>query len=398
MNDAKLRNWWWHRQGLDGSLIDAAPGEILEQSGWARSVAGVGPYLALFARGRTSRVAADAAVAQIKIHELPAARGCTYVLPASDFAVGLTVAQPFGEADLRTAAKLGVTEKEIDKLCDAVVGALSASSEPLDPEAIKAATGKAVRNLGDEGKKKGMITTLPVALGRLQSRGEIRRVPIGGRLDQQRYKYVRWSPNPLANSKLTTEDAYVELARHFFRWVGPATMKEFQWYSGLGVKAAKDTVASLDLVPVDAGSDRLWFAADADAFAKFAAPADPQYALVSSLDAISATRRDVSTLVDAKDRAAFDKITFGGKAGGNLVDLAAHAIFDRGRLIGYWEYDADAGEIVWILFSGKKSKDLGRVVEETESYVREQLGDARSFSLDSPKSRAPKIAAMRKLS
>lgn len=47
------------------------------------------------------------------------------------------------------------------------------------------------RNLGEAGKKKGVITTLPVALGILQAHGEIRRVPVNGRLDQQRYGYVR---------------------------------------------------------------------------------------------------------------------------------------------------------------------------------------------------------------
>ncbi|MFJ4191386.1 hypothetical protein [Kitasatospora sp. NPDC089509] len=31
----------------------------------------------------------------------------------------------------------------------------------------------------------------------------------------------------------------------------------------------------------------------------------------------------------------------------------------------------------------------------TEAFVRDELGDARGFSLDSPKSRAPKIAALR---
>jgi hypothetical protein len=82
MNDAKLRGWWWHRQGLDGSLRGKPPATVLERSGWARSVGGVGPYLTLFARAGTSREAADAAVARLDIHELPAARGCTYVLPA----------------------------------------------------------------------------------------------------------------------------------------------------------------------------------------------------------------------------------------------------------------------------------------------------------------------------
>ena len=44
-----------------------------------------------------------------------------------------------------------------------------------------------------------------------------------------------------------------------------------------------------------------------------------------------------------------------------------------------------------------KDKALDAAVKKTEAYVRDQLGDARSFSLDSPKSRAPKIEALRKL-
>jgi hypothetical protein len=44
----------------------------------------------------------------------------------------------------------------------------------------------------------------------------------------------------------------------------------------------------------------------------------------------------------------------------------------------------------------KKDMVLQEAVTRTERYVREQLGDARSFSLDSPKSRAPRIEALRK--
>jgi len=393
--ESKLRAWWWTRQGLDGSLDGMKPAEVLTQAGWSRSVGGVGPYLSLFARAGTSREAADSAAAKLEIHELPAARGCTYVVPAADYAVALAVGQSAPDADMKVAAKLGVTEKEIAKLEDVVLKTLD--GEPLDPDAIKQSAGKAVRNLGEEGKKKGMITTLPLALGPLQARGEIRRVPIGGRLDQQRYKYVRWSPNPLERSKVDQNAALTELANRFFHWVGPATMKEFQWFSGLGVKAAKDAVEPLQLAPIEPGSDRLLLSEDAESFNDFTAPSEPRYALVSSLDSISAARRDVSTLVDSKDQETVAKLTFGNKPGGALTDLAAHAILDRGRLIGYWEYDVDAGRIVWATFAGKKDKALKAAIENTESYVRDQLGDARSFSLDSPKSRKPKIEALKKL-
>ena len=84
----KLRAWWFRKQGLDGSLKNTGVAEVLQKTGWARSVGGVNPYITLFARAGISRDAADAALAKIEIHELPAARGCTYVLPVSDFALG----------------------------------------------------------------------------------------------------------------------------------------------------------------------------------------------------------------------------------------------------------------------------------------------------------------------
>jgi hypothetical protein len=131
------------------------------------------------------------------------------------------VGQAFREAEMKTARKLGVTDQEIDRLRDAVSQALT--DGPMDPEALKAAVGGAARNLGPEGVKKGITTTMPVALGLMQTVGEIRRIPISGQLDQQRYKYALWKPNPLAKWKLSVEESYVELARGFFRWIPNAS-------------------------------------------------------------------------------------------------------------------------------------------------------------------------------
>jgi Winged helix DNA-binding domain len=246
MEQSKIRSWWAHRQGLDGALAGKSAPEVLQRAGWARSVGGSNPYLTLFSRAGLDRENIDAAVAKLEIYELPSARGCTYVLPASDFALGLTVGQGFG-GEMKTAEKLGVTQKEIDKLCDSIITALE--NGPLDPDGLREATGKAVRNLGPEGQKKGLTTTLPVALGKLQSSGVIRRIPTNGRLDQQRYKYSLWRPNPLQDFRQSKEEAYTELARRFFAWIGPATLAEFQQFSGLGVKASKVAVEPLKLEP-----------------------------------------------------------------------------------------------------------------------------------------------------
>ena len=315
--DEKLRAWWSHRQGLDGRLVGARPAEVLEQTGWARSVGGVGPYLTLFARGGASREAADEAVARLEIHELPAARGCTYLVPASDFALALKAGEAFGGGEMKVASKLGVTGKEIDRLCDAVLNALSKG--PLDPDEIRGATGKASRSLGEEGKKKGLTTTLPLALGRLQACGQIRRLSMNGRLDHQRYRYTLWRPDPLAKFKLSAEEAQTELARRYFSWIGPATVAEFQWFSALSGKAAKAAIEPLKLELLV--GDRLMLPGDREQFEAFKIPRQPQYVLVSSIDSLSLLRRDLGSLVDDSDSSR--KFLTGE------VDLPSHGIFDR---------------------------------------------------------------------
>jgi hypothetical protein len=59
MANEKLRAWWWQRQGLDGSLGGSSAAKVLEATGWARSVGGVGPYLTLYSRAGVSREAAS---------------------------------------------------------------------------------------------------------------------------------------------------------------------------------------------------------------------------------------------------------------------------------------------------------------------------------------------------
>jgi Winged helix DNA-binding domain len=393
VDEAKLRAWWFHRQGLDGGLAGVSPAGVLERTGWARSMGGSGPYLGFHGRGGAGREAIDAAVAALEIHELPSARGCTYVVPASDFALALALSQGFGqEADMRVARKLGVTDAEVDALCTAVMDALGQA--PLAPDELRAATGGAARGLGEEGKKKGLATTLPLALGRLQSAGEIRRVPVNGRLDQQRYRYTLWRPNPLAGFRLAAGECNVELARRFFSWIGPASLAELQGFAGLGVKAARAAVEPLRLVPLAADDQRLLLPDQRRELEAFTAPPTPRYALVSNLDGVLLLRRDVGSLLapaDATRSAAGEK---GPEAVASLEYLPNHAILDRGRLIGFWEYDPGPAEIVWTCFI-RPDAALRQQVRAVERFLRDDLGDMRAFSLDSPKSRQPRLEQLR---
>ena len=394
-SEEKLRAFWAHRQGLDGGLTGASPAEVLTATGWARSIGSSTPYLSLFARAGVDRERVDGDLARLAICELPTARGCAYVLPAADYALGLTLGVAAAVADVTAATRqLPVTRGEVDKLCVTVLEILDAAAEPMDPAAIRGAAGDAVRSLGEEGKKRGHSTTLPMALSLLQSQGEIRRVPADGRLDQQRYAYVRWSPSPLDGYTADLEETYTQLARRYFGWAGPASLAHFRWFSGLGATAARTAVAPLALVPVAGREELLLLPEQVDEFDAFAVPRAPSYVLVPVHDGVHLLYRELGRLLDPPDTA---RPVPGGKAGrtlGQEPDPPSLAILDRGRLVGLWEYDVDARDIVYQAFV-RPDAALRQAVAHTAEFVRDQLGDARTAAMDTPRSRAPRIGALR---
>ncbi len=136
------------------------------------------------------------------------------------------------------------------------------------------------------------------------------------------------------------------------------------------------------------GDTRFLLPHDRTEFEAFQPPKEQRYSLIGSIDSLFLLRTDATSLIDAADlkRPAL---------AGVLKGLPNHAIVDRGRLVGLWDYDQATQTIAWVSFV-KKDKALQHAVTRTETFIREQLGDARSFGLDSPKSRAPRIAALRK--
>jgi hypothetical protein len=75
------------------------------------------------------------------------------------------------------------------------------------------------------------------------------------------------------------------------------------------------------------------------------------------------------------------------------ADLPDHPILDRGRIIGLWQYDPAKERIAHWLFDGPTPAATQRIAE-VEVWIRTELGDFRSFSLDSPASRKNRIDAL----
>ncbi|WAH99282.1 DNA glycosylase AlkZ-like family protein [Arthrobacter sp. MMS18-M83] len=385
-----LRAWAWHRQGLDGSLAGKTSEEVLDHAGWARSVGGANPYLTLFARAGIRREQVDSDVAELRIHELPTARGCTYVLGRNDFAWGLQVGRDAAVAPFKVLARLGVERGEITLLEEQVLHTLMESSDPMDPKQLKDELGESVRSLGEEGKKKGAATTLPTALGLLQADGRIRRVPVNGRLDQQRYAYTSWVLPP---SPIHDDAARARLIERYLRWTGGATSKQSQWFTGFTVAQSKAALAAVAATEVTtAAGEPLWMLPDdVERLSAFKAPQEEQIQLLAGTDSLVLLRRNSADMLAEGDRGR--KVLDTTLA--LQADLSDHPILDRGRIIGLWQYDPGKERIAAWTFDKPTAAVTQRIIE-VEGWIREDLGDFRSFSLDSPASRQRRIDALDK--
>jgi hypothetical protein len=382
-----LRAWAWHKQGLDGALAGLTSEEVFARVGWARSVGGANPYLTLFARAGIRREQVDQDVLDLRIHELPTARGCTYVLGRKDFAWALSLGKNAEEA-FRVLGRLGVDRGEMTLLEEQILHVLSEADGPMDPKQLKDELGESVRNLGEEGKKKGVATTLPTALGLLQADGRVRRVPINGRLDQQRYAYALWVLPP---STLDPEGARAELIRRYLGWTGGATLKQSQWFTGFTVAQSKAALAAVGAVEVPTASGEvLWMLPDdVESLAGFTAPDEEQIQLLAGTDSLVLQRRNSGDLFAEADKGR--KVLNSALA--IQADLPDHPILDRGRIIGLWQYDPGKARIAYWLFDGP-TPAVERRIAEVEAWIQEDLGDFRSFSLDSPASRQERIDAL----
>lgn len=392
MNSTKFRAWMFQRQGLNKDLYTTAA-EALEFSGWQRGVGGTNPYIAFFARTGEGREKIDSYAANLDLFELPSARGCTYVLPSKHFTLGLAAGRGFANTtEIATARKLGVEDSELEALKTAIYTALAQGE--LAPVELKDILGDKVRNLGEVGKKKGLTTTLPLALGILQSEGRIRRKPLNGRLDTQRYAYELWQPplDELPSEAETTKN----LTEHYFTVVGVATLKEFREFSGFTVKRAKEGIKAAEVVPFENDSELMGLPYAYEEYMQTIVPKEPAVRLVSSLDSFFLLRRGATYWQEEEDTMLMVPTDKGMVELRGLTELWSNGILDRGRLIGLWEYDYDEAEIAywcWVPLN----ETIQAEIQAVQEFIRTDLEDSRAYSLDSPASRRSRITVLRAL-
>lgn len=381
----------------------------LERTGFVRTLGGVDVYLALRARvpGMT-RADLDRAVETGQAQVVPSVRGCIYLVPKRDVPFALRAADLLSRARAeREQKKAGIRKGEVEKVAGEAHAALKRKG-PMTTDALRRALPEGVvRSLGEAGKKVGVSSTLPPALRRLEFEGRIERTLPGGRLDTERYLWRTAEKNPFDGARLSDDamDLWARLAEIYFRAAGLGTIKDFGAWAGISQRDARTASERVGLVPAEVeGAEEPHFALkgtlDDLLGAKHTADA---VAFLPFEDNLVALRPGPAALVEPAHHKI--RVPVWGSSKDTTLGEARHMSFRsvvaEGQVSGFWEYDPDSKKVVWASFARLKPATRKRVDEsaaELSRFLAEEIGHARSFSIETDDDLRKRAAMVRKLS
>lgn len=404
---ARARAFWFQRQGLALPAPTSADlAHVIARTGWLRTLGGADVYLA--ARARVlglGRAQMDAAVAAGALRVIPAVRGCIYLVPGADAPWVLRVAEeawrPRAE---REVDKVGARWREVEKLADAAVRVLARG--PLGTDAIRRALPDgAVRSLGDAGKKVGMSSLLPTALRLLEFEDRIERTLDGGRLDTERYTWRVVAAAPGPGATLADSSARrARLAETFFAQAGPATIAHFAAWAGFTQKDARAAADAIDLAPVAVEGVGDAFVLVRDLAALRAARAADTAALLSFEDNYLVAHGGPGIVTDRAYH-AIELAAFGADAPqpiGTATHMLQRSIVIGGLVGGLWELDEPARAGVWAplgkgAIAASRAEELDALVADAARFLLDEIGHAKSFTLDTAALVAARAASIKRL-
>lgn len=380
-------------------------GEVLEKAGFVRTLGGVDVYLALQARIPNFQARElDVAVAGARAQVIPAARGCIYLVARSQVPDTLAFAAlQRASRDAREYDKAGIKKGELERVGKAVVSFLREQG-PLSTTQLRSRLPQgSFRSLGEAGKKVGLSSTLPPALRQLEFEGRIERLLEGESLDSERYLWrIRSKEDVAEAAKRSAAELHRSLARVFFRAAGLATARMFAGWSGLGIRDSRAAVQDIELSAYEVeGIEEPALGFDDVAGVS---PHDCQeiVALLPFEDNLIALRGGPRLLVDPAFHGLSVPIWGSSRSSslGEATHSAMRTILAGNQVAGFWEFDPPSGKVVTHCFAALNSNQKEAVANEAgrlEAFFQEELGHARSFSLDTDQALADRADYIRSL-
>ncbi|MDH3224729.1 MAG: winged helix DNA-binding domain-containing protein [Gemmatimonadota bacterium] len=396
LTDARAR--WFAAQRLPQGTGSAV--EAVEKAGYVRTLGGVDVYLALRARVRgLTRARVDEALAGGDLRVVPSVRGCIYLVTRAEVPWCLRIADLLSRSRRkREYDKAGIRPGELEALGDLILEALS--REPASTIQLRGAMKDHIRSLGDEGKRVGISSTLPPALRELEFQGRLERTLEEDRLDTEKYLW-RATPRSLLDGSVPQDPAavHVHLARVFFRGMGVGLVDRFATWAGLGKRDARTAAARLDGEPVVVEGLGAGYLALADC----PEPGPDGVSFLPFEDNLIQHQAGVAPLVDPSHHHIPVPVWGRGKAQtlGTATHMAYRSIVRNGEVVGVWEYDPDGQDVVWTTFAplgGKTSDEVEREAQSVASFLRDDVGRAISFSIDTEDDLRRRVSAIRRMS
>jgi hypothetical protein len=213
-------------------------------------------------------------------------------------------------------------------------------------------------------EKKG-IKTDDLRAGHIMFRAETDLVVCNGIKREKQFTYALFDERVPSSKKLTREDALTRLARRYFFSHGPASLKDFAWWSGLSLTDATKALESVKskLICEKYKDDLFWFSSE-QAFSKSKVN---HIALLPSFDEflISYKSREISVDTEHMPR------TFTNNGIFNPV------IVHNAKVIGTWKPQYKKEVLITPFFFNDPSKKIRQLCMKAagklESYLQQPV-------------------------
>lgn len=174
----------------------------------------------------------------------------------------------------------------------------------------------------------GGVETNSQALAQVMMHAELEALVCSGARQGKQFTYALLEERAPRGRIVTRDEALGQLARRYFAGHGPATLRDYVWWSGLVVGDARRSleIAGRDLERREIEDRTYWSAGSSSARAARGAHLLPNY------DEYFVAYRDRDAAVEPPRRAATARLGARPRAG----DVFAHSLVIDGRLAGNW--------------------------------------------------------------
>jgi hypothetical protein len=186
----------------------------------------------------------------------------------------------------------------------------------------------------------------PQRLGLIIMRAELDAIICSGPMRGKQFTYALLDERAPHLPSLSTDEACAHLAERYFKSHGPATLKDFVWWSGLTTKDARRGIEAADYLTGEVVRDKTyWFDAT---LMKTSSMIDDMF-LLQNYDEYIVSYNDRSILFDPRHIALL---------GPRTNPLFYNCMIFHGKIVGTWRQTIKAREVIvsWQLFNSSSTQ------------------------------------------